>query len=182
MGRPAHCGWHHSLPEILDWINGGKRLSSSEHHSALPDHGWDVSSCSNSCCLDCSTMMVYWPVDQNQSFTFKFLSSEYFMVAKGEENKECPHATVLTIFLFNCQTLLPIACFMRFYINISSFLKTFRFSFLRALVSSKTLVICIVSLFCYSVLLKGVSMTLVIGKKHLSLPTIALVLDFLQKC
>lgn len=31
IGKGAHCGWHHSLPKILDFVNGEAELSSYIH-------------------------------------------------------------------------------------------------------------------------------------------------------
>lgn len=105
------------------------------------------------------------------------LSSFHQSISWQQQEKKIrsvPHALlvplVLTIPLFNCQTLLPIACFMRFYINIPNFLKAFRFLLPRAFVFSNILVTWIVSLSCCSVLLQGVGMTLAMGERHLSLP------------
>lgn len=196
VGGPAHCGWHHSLiwnPGLDKWRKGAEQQQ-TPFCASRPWVG-----CEQLCqvllpwlpyhdgLLTCPPWWTIDPWGQNQSFALKFLSSEYFMTAAGGKSKVCPlcpvTTIVLTMFSFSRQTLLPIACFMRFYINISGFLKAFRFSFLRApRVFCKILVIWIVSFFCHSALLRGVSITLVVGKRHLSFSPIVLILDFLQKC
>lgn len=35
VGRPTDYGWHHPLPGILGYINGGKDLSSIVHFYSL---------------------------------------------------------------------------------------------------------------------------------------------------
>lgn len=68
LGRPAHCGWHHSLVRVLESINEGRELSTRMHlpfSAPAVDLMWPAASSSSclllfpammECTLDCDTV------------------------------------------------------------------------------------------------------------------------------